>query len=425
MKSIWYSLYNIFILPLLSLIFKIGGLFNAKIKIGLSDRKKLFEQLIINCADLNRAKKKVWIHSASMGEFEQAKPIIRRLRKEKNVDIIITFFSPSGYRNSLKYPYADIISYLPLDTPFNMSRFVNIIKPNLVLLMRYDIWPNLIWYLGQKKIPAMIVDATMRSKSKRKLPIALQFHKTVYRNFTKILTVSENDSINFASFNLKKNRIEAVGDTRFDRVYEKSLEAKNKKLFAEDFFKGKKIFVMGSSWEADEDVMLPAVLKLFKYDPSVVLILVPHEPTVINIEKIEHSLLGNEKSIRFSLLNQYKEEKIIIIDSIGILLTLYYYADAAYVGGSFKQGIHNVLEPAVYGIPVIYGPKIENSREARTLAEDKGGIVVRNKKEAYRILRTLFRDDEGRKLLGEKAFNYVHSNIGATQKILKEVYKII
>lgn len=425
MTKIWFFIYNFVVLPLFYLLLMLLGLFNKKIKEGIRDRKKLFENLIINLAGINRKKKMIWFHSSSMGEFEQAKPIIQEIRKRKDVMIIVTFFSPSGYRNSLKYPHADIVSYIPFDTPNYAIRFLRLVKPTLAVFMRYDIWPNFVWRLSKLKIPTFIVDATMRDSSKRKLPGIKGFHKKMYSSITKILTVSENDLSSFKDFEINSDQLLAVGDTRFDRVYQKSIQAKERKLFKDNFFGEKKVFVMGSSWEADEDVVLPAFLKLMENDENVILIIVPHEPTVVHLEKIENELYGKAKSIRFSFLNNYADERIIIIDSIGILLTLYYYADAAYVGGSFKQGIHNVLEPAVYGIPVLFGPKIENSQEAKKLVELGGGKVIKNKKEAYRVLRTLFSSDEQRLKMGNISKEYVNSNIGATEKIIKELEKFL
>jgi len=425
MKNIWYFLYNILVIPLARVFLFLFSLFNKKIRMGLQDRKKLFENLIIDLAGINRKKKMIWFHSASMGEFEQAKPIIEKLKSERDINVIITFFSPSGYRNSLKYPYADIISYIPIDTPILTERFLNLVRPNLAVFMRYDIWPNMIWKLDKKRIPYFIVDATMRSKSKRKLPLVFDFHKYLYSNVSKILTVSSEDANNFKEFGISENKIEVVGDTRFDRVYSKSIEAKSKKILRENIFEGKKIFVLGSSWEADEDVMLPALMKLMQYDKSVITIIVPHEPTVPHIERIEHTIFKYYSSIRFSFLNNYNNERFIIVDSVGILLTLYAYAHAAYVGGSFKQGIHNVLEPAVYGIPVLYGPKIENSREARELVKLGGAFIVRNKKEAYVIMRKLFLNDKFRTEKGSICADYVKNNIGATEKILSEIYSLV
>jgi 3-deoxy-D-manno-octulosonic-acid transferase len=399
--------------------------FNKKVKKGLKDRKRLFENIIIELHGLNRRKKMVWFHSSSMGEFEQAKPIIQKLKQTQDVNVIVTFFSPSGYENSLRYPYADIVSYIPFDTVGLSKKFLELTKPELAVFMRYDIWPNFIFQLSSKKIPSLLVDATMRAESKRKLPFVKGFHKGLYKRITKILTVSDNDRANFLDFDLDENQVTKIGDTRFDRVYQKSLQAKAKKLFKDNFFEGKKVFVFGSSWEADEDAVLPAFLKMTRYDPKVIMIIAPHEPTLLRLQKIEEYLSTQTKSIRFSYLNSYDNENVIIIDSIGILLTLYYYADVAYVGGSFKQGIHNVLEPAVYGIPVIYGPKIENSREAKKLVELGGSQVVLNKKQAYRALRTLFSEETKRKEMGKVCYDYVAGNVGATDKILSEINNYI
>ena len=147
MKSFWYLFYNGFVIPLAKLFLFFAKLFNSKINSGIKGRKKLFENLIIHLADINRKKKMIWFHSASMGEFEQAKPIIEKIRFEKNVNIVLSFFSPSGYLNSLKYPNADIITYFPYDTPIMAARFLNLVRPNLAILMRYEVWPNMIWQL--------------------------------------------------------------------------------------------------------------------------------------------------------------------------------------------------------------------------------------------------------------------------------------
>jgi len=425
MKNIWYLFYNGIVIPLVKLFLFTAQFFKKKIKIGIEGRKKLFENLIIDLAGIDRRKKMIWFHSSSMGEFEQAKPIIEKLRAENNINVIVTFFSPSGYNNSLKYPHADIIAYFPYDTPIMTSRFLNLVRPNLAVFMRYDIWPNMIWQLEKKKIPSFIVDATMRSNTPRKWIISKSFHKALYSYVTRILAVSKSDEENFKEFNINGDKIKAVGDTRFDRVYQKSLQAKEKKLFKDGFFNGKKVFVLGSSWENDEEVLLPALIKLMDVDPEIITIIVPHEPTELHIESTEQTLMGKFDSIRFSYLNNYKGERVIIIDSIGILLTLYTYAHAAYVGGSFKQGIHNVLEPAVYGIPILFGPKYENSQEAIKLAEIGGGIVVRNKKEAYKNLRKIFTNEKLRLNLGNICADYVKENTGATSKILNEIYKFI
>lgn len=425
MKSIWSLVYNILFLPALYLLIKFAGLFNNKVRRGIAGRKRLFEELILSTNALNRTGKLVWFHSASLGEFEQAKPIIKKLKLEKKLTILITFFSPSGYDNSRKYPYADLISYLPFDTKNNVDKFVRIVKPDLFVMIRYDIWPNLIWNLKKANIPSCIVDATMKKNSSRALPIIKSFHKTLFGDILKILTISEADAEAFKLFNCDDDTVKVVGDTRFDRVYQKSIIARDKKLIRSSVLAGKKVFVAGSTWEQDEEVILPAFLKLVKYDKDVLMIIAPHEPNLLHLEKIENEFEGKLKTIRFSHLNNYSDEKVIIVDSIGILLTLYTYADVAFVGGSFKQNIHNVLEAAVYGIPVVFGPKINNSHEAKELQKRGGGLLIRGKREAYRRLRSLFSDEGLREARGKLSLKYVQENIGATDKIIEEIEKVI
>jgi 3-deoxy-D-manno-octulosonic-acid transferase len=279
--------------------------------------------------------------------------------------------------------------------------------------------------MSEKSIPVFLVDATMRKDSARKLPLIKSFHKILFSWFTKILTVSESDADEFKRFDISDNIITAVGDTRFDRVHQRSKLAKEVNLINTEILKNKKVFVFGSSWEQDEEVIFPAFKKLANNDKSVIMIIAPHEPTLLHLEKIENEFSRELRTIRFSFLTNYSDERVIIVDSIGILLTLYTYADAAFVGGSFKQSIHNVLEAAVYGIPVMFGPKIETSQEAQKLLELGGGILVRNKRDAYRNLRKLFSNDAFRKTKGIISSKYVNENLGATSKILNEIYKSI
>lgn len=425
MDLFWKSAYNILIVPLLLFAMKIAPWFNQKVKIGVVGRKRLFEELIVNMSSLNKKKNLIWFHSSSLGEFEQAKPIIEKLKQSKDVNILVTFFSPSGLENSKKYPFADVVSYIPLDTAQNAARFISLVNPALLVLMRYDLWPNHIYELAKRNIPIFLVDATMRSDSARKNLLAKNFHKHLYGKLSKILTVSEADALNFGVFEFPKHEINPVGDTRFDRVFQRSLVAKERNLIRTEILKDKKVIVAGSTWYEDEETLLPAFMKLTEYDENVLMVIAPHEPTVVHLEKLENDFAGKIKTIRFSSLNNYKDEKIILVDSIGILLTLYYYADIAFVGGSFKSNIHNVLEAAVYGVPVIFGPKITNSQEAIKLAELGGGIIIRNKKDAYRSLRLLTKDESVRSAKGKISKDYVQSNLGATDKILKEMFKVI
>ena len=423
MRSFWYYFYNLLALPIIRFLIYFLSLFKSKIRVGIRGRHGLFKDLIINLSGLDRKKRLLWFHSSSMGEFEQAKPIIEKIKKNADVNILVTFFSPSGYRNSLKYPFADIISYLPFDSTRNGKRFVSLVRPSAVIFMRYDFWPNLIWILRNYNVPIFIVDATMRRSSKRKWLLAKQFHSALFKNFLRILTISEKDKSSFEDFSIPKDILSVVGDTRFDRVYQKSVEAKKKNLFKKGILEGKRVIVLGSTWDADEEVILPAIKKLMKYIDNLLIIIAPHEPTNKRLEELQYTFKDFD-IIRFSFMNDYSNEKVVIIDSIGILLTLYYYADIAYVGGSFRQGVHNVLEPAVYGIPVIFGPKNSNSQEARKMIELGCGIEITNRFNTYRTFRRLISNDEKREEIGKVALDYVEKNIGATEKIIYELANI-
>jgi 3-deoxy-D-manno-octulosonic-acid transferase len=421
-KKFWQIFYNVIFIPILYVILVLISLFDKKVRIGISGRKRIFEELILNRLTLDLSKINIWFHSSSLGEFEQAKPIIEKLKKETDVKIVVSFFSPSGYENSKKYPFADIITYLPFDSEWRARRFIEIISPNIVVFMRYDIWPNHIWSLKKKRIPILLVDATMKKKSPRKLPLLRSFHKYLFEDFTKILTVSDEDADGFKSFKCKNVQIKVVGDTRFDRVYSRSLASKESKIINKEVLINKKVLVAGSSWQQDEDVIIPSFLKLLKFDNNAVMIIAPHEPTLLHLEKLENEFAGQASFIRLSNINNYKNEKVIIVDSIGVLSILYSYADVAFIGGSFKINVHNVLEAAVYGVPVLFGPKIENSQEAKKLLEAGGGIMIKDKKMFYRTLRKLFSDENLIKETGKRSFEFVNKNVGTTDRIIKEIF---
>jgi 3-deoxy-D-manno-octulosonic-acid transferase len=425
MIKIWFFFYNVFILPPFYIALLIASLFNSKIRTGLKGRKRIFENLVIDAASLNKTRKLIWFHSSSLGEFEQAKPIIEELKKRFKINILVTFFSPSGYVNSKNYSYADLVSYIPFDTGSNARKFIGLVKPDLAVIMRYDIWPNHIREMKRAGIKMLLVDATMKKRSSRKMPLIKHFHEVLFKKLTRILAVSEADAEGFKEFGCTDEQLKVVGDTRFDRVYQKSLKAKQSRLIKDEVLKDKKVFVAGSTWNADEEIIFPAFLKLHEYPGNILMIVAPHEPTIINIETIENEIGKYVETIRFSHLNNYKNEKVIIVDSIGILLTLYSYADVAFVGGGFKSNVHNVLEAAVYGVPVLFGPKIENSQEPKELQKRGSGILIRNKKEAYEELKILFSNDDLRKSKKEISLKYIEENLGTTEKIIKEIKKFL
>jgi 3-deoxy-D-manno-octulosonic-acid transferase len=421
----WKLFYNILVVPAMWCAFQCAGFFNKKIRRGIKGRQDLLKN-IKEEVDLSHGHYRLWFHSSSLGEFEQAKPIIAALKQSHpEIDIIATFFSPSGYEHSKSYKLADIISYLPFDSYRQVNNFVDIVQPTAVIMVRYDVWPNLIWALHKRNIPVMIANATMKKNSIRKIFLLRQFHRALYNCFSSILTVSDNDKISFGDFLLSHPTVETIGDTRFDQVKIRSDEAAKKHILPHRIVKGKKIFIVGQSWEADDNVVLPVLFKIQKRMSDLLTIIVPHEPTVEHLEQVEYRLEGNTSFIRFSEMNQYAGEKVILVDSVGILVPLYKYAHVAYVGGSFRQGVHNVLEPAAFSLPVIFGPKHTNSQEAVALAEQGGGFVVEDEKELYRILRTLLENESKRIEAGKKARQLVDKNLGATDRFLKHLMPLL
>ncbi len=421
MLRFWKLLYSVIVLPVLWVALHLLAIVNSKIRRGIRGRTALFQQLQEQITRLGPGKR-VWFHASSLGEFEQAKPIIAQLKQHfPGVHIITSFFSPSGYEHSRKYQHADVITYLPFDTPRNARRFIDLIRPDVAVMVRYDLWPNHIWILHDEGIPVMIANATMRRQTSRRLPFAQNFHHHVYDSLDMILAVSKTDVEAFRLYDLTHPLIDIVGDTRYDQVTSRSVEARSRHLIPQSILEHRKILVAGSSWPEDEEVVLPAFLELRHSIPNVLLVLVPHEPTVDRLEEIEQDLAGKVSFLRFSALNEYAGEQVIIVDSIGILLILYSYAHVAYVGGSFRQGVHNVLEAAVFGIPVIFGPRHRNSQEPLMLVNSGGGFVVNSPEELYRSLRHLLEDDAVRRDAGEKAARFVQMHVGATERFLRHI----
>jgi 3-deoxy-D-manno-octulosonic-acid transferase len=425
MFAFWRFIYSFLTIPLLWVVLQTLGLFNAKVRRGIAGRRGLFENLRQQVSRLGPGKR-VWVHSSSMGEFEQAKPIIARLKQRlPDINVIVTFYSPSGYENSKKFRLADVISYIPFDTRRDARTFLRIAAPDAAVMVRYDIWPNHIWELRQRGTPTLIANATMRRQTERRIPLVRNFHHHVYNAIDIILTVSNADADTFRLFGLTHPRIAAIGDTRFDQVQSRSIEAKKHAIIPGTILQGRKVVVVGSSWPEDEQVILPAFTTLAKTMPDLLMIIVPHEPTLQHLEELEAELRGEASSIRFSALNEYGGEQIIIVDSIGILLTLYSYAHVAFIGGSFKQNVHNVLEAAVYGIPVLFGPKHRNSQEPMMLVDRGGGFIVSDSRELERTLRNLLEDDTARRTAGERASRFVESNVGATDRVLEHLEPIL
>jgi 3-deoxy-D-manno-octulosonic-acid transferase len=423
---IWRILYNSLFIPLGWAVFQLFGLVNDKARRGIAGRRDLFEKLSAKVAGWKAGAPRVWFHASSMGEFEQAKPIITMLRQKRpDVIVAVTFFSPSGFEHSQKYREADLISYLPFDSPGNARRFVATLKPSAAIIMRYDLWPNHVRALRDAGVPAILANATMRRGGLRNIPLFRGYHRELYDMLTAVLTVTDQDRDTCLGYGVSRAVVETAGDTRYDQVARRCEESRRKRLIPEGVVSGKTVIVVGSSWEADERLLLSAFEEYCAERPDILVILVPHEPTEDHLADLEDRMEGRLSSIRFSQLVSYDGERVIVVDSVGILVSLYQYAHLVYVGGGFGAGVHNVLEPAVYGVPVMIGPNHSNSNEAVELIRRDAIIAVDGAGSVSDNLRRLLSDAALREKMGKTALAFVAERRGATARILSSLEKLL
>ncbi|RAJ87367.1 3-deoxy-D-manno-octulosonic-acid transferase [Chitinophaga dinghuensis] len=354
----------------------------------------------------------VWVHAASLGEFEQGRPVLEAIRANyPGHKILLTFFSPSGYEVRKNYPGADYICYLPLDTKANARKFLDLTRPELAIFIKYEFWLHFLTELHTRKIPTLLVSGIFREKQ--------IFFKGYGGLFRKLLAGFTHLFVqNKASLDLLQQidmqNASISGDTRFDRVAALLEEHQQLPLIAQ-FAEGKPLLVAGSTWPEDEQIL--AEWYKTNQDSPLKLVIAPHEIHDTHIQSILHLF---PQAVRYSAVKeQWQEANVLIIDNIGMLTTLYRYASIAYVGGGFgKDGIHNILEPAVYGMPVLIGPVYDKYFEAVELVAAGGAIVVNNAQELNAEVNLLLSDTTmwARKAAVSK--DYVLSNKGATEKIM-------
>lgn len=356
----------------------------------------------------------IWFHAASLGEFEQGRPLIERIRqRHPQYKILLTFFSPSGYEVRKNYNGADIVCYLPFDKPRNVSHFLDIIHPCMAFFIKYEFWQNYLDELHRRRIPVYSVSSIFRKDQ-----IFFKWYGGSYRKVLKDfdhLFVQNEASKRFLS-KIKVNKVTVVGDTRFDRVLEIRNQAKDLPL-VEKFRDNSLTLVAGSSWGPDEDLFI----RYFNDHPEMKLIIAPHVIDEIHLVEIIDKL--KRPYVRYSKANESNvtNADCLIIDCFGLLSSIYRYGEIAYIGGGFGASIHNILEAAVYGMPVIFGPKHKKFMEARELLETKGALTIRNYEELAGHLDKMINESEYLKEIGANAGNYVKSRSGASERILNMI----
>jgi len=396
-------IYNLFLRFYLILIF-ISSFFNKKAKKWLDGRKNNNVIRIDAC---------VWFHFASLGEFEQGRPVLESMRTlHTGHVIVITFFSPSGYEVRKNTPLADHVYYLPLDTAKNAAEFIGNINPSLAVFTKYEYWYHYFSELNKRDIPLYIVSGIFRPKQ-----VFFKWYGGLYRQMLGFVThfFVQDDQSQALLQTVGVTNVTVSGDTRFDRVWQNARSPKRLEVI-EKFKASKPVFIGGSTWPPDEE-LIATLIPLY---PDWKFVIAPHEIGEAKIQALL-KLLPEGKAIRFSEINAplaLDNYAVLIIDNIGMLSSLYQYGEIAFIGGGFGAGIHNILEAAAFGLPVIFGPRYEKFKEARDVVEKQLGFSVVNQEELKEVADILIADRAYRTETGEKIQAYVKANTGATEMIL-------
>jgi 3-deoxy-D-manno-octulosonic-acid transferase len=418
-------IYTIFI-HIYSVAIRFASLFNPKAKLWVEGRRDIFKKI---SSELQLQKnseplisRPIWIHCASLGEFEQGRPLIEKIKSQSpQTKIVLTFFSPSGYEIRKNYKSADHVFYLPADTPFNAKAFIEIVDPQAAFFIKYEFWFNYLNELKKKKIPTYLVSGIFRDDH--------YFFKNYVSWFRKQLDcftwffVQDEHSKELLNSIGKKN-VSIAGDTRFDRVSAVSKQIKELRII-ELFKGGLPLFIGGSTWPADEKLISDQIRKTRQKSKGVTsafkFIIAPHEIGEDHIQSIIQCF-SDLVVLRFSNANEKNvtDADLLILDNIGMLSSVYQYGTIAFIGGGFGKGIHNILEPAAFGLPVIFGTNYTKFTEAKELIKAGGAFTVSDDEELNKTM-LLLQDQEILKTASHISKYYVESRVGATDKVLERI----
>ena len=398
---------------------KLAGLKNRKASLLAKGQKDVWRRLD---EYIDPTARYVWIHAASLGEFEQGRPIIEKLRRERpEYKILLTFFSPSGYEVRKDYAGADCVCYLPFDTPGRVRRFIDKVNPEIAIFVKYEFWRNYLHELWRRQIPTYLVSAVFRPDQaffKR----SHAWYALWLKWYTRIFVQDERSRALLSAIDI--TNVDVCGDTRFDRVSD--IRATRKPIPLLEKFTDRNseerpvVMMAGSSWPQDEDVYAD----WFNAHSDVKLVIAPHEFDDARLDALcrrfsNGAVLMSEAEKNPDKLNG---RQVLILDCFGLLSSAYAYCDVAYVGGGFGAGLHNINEAAVYDVPVIYGPNNAKFIEASEMAESGGGLPISSSEEFEKIADMLFSSKEERESRGLKAGGYIRSKIGATDKIFDKIF---
>ncbi|WP_291119541.1 3-deoxy-D-manno-octulosonic acid transferase [Flavobacterium sp. UBA6135] len=409
------TLYS-FLVSIAGFFLKIVALFNPKMKLFVDGRKSVFETLSKN---ISNSDKTIWFHAASLGEFEQGLPVMEKIKVHfPNHKLVVTFFSPSGYEVRKNNTIADVTVYLPLDTKQNAKHFLDSVHPELVFFIKYEFWPNYLNELKNRKISTYLISGIFR-ENQAFFKWYGGFYRKALNSFDYFFV--QNESSKKLVQQLGFQNVSVSGDTRFDRVVS-ILERENHLDFIEKFKNNTLTIVIGSSWPKDEELLVNFINQSSE---NIKFIIAPHNIKSEQIQGLQKSL--SKKCILFSDIASGRhlsinEHDVFIIDTIGVLTKIYSYADIAYVGGGFgNPGVHNLLEPATFGVPIVIGPNYSHFAEATALVNIEGCISVSNQNELNDAFLNLISNDDIRHEKGHISSTFVQMNKGATDKIVSHI----
>lgn len=407
------ALYSISI-QLFSLLIQLAAPFNIKAKQICQGRRKTFPLLVEKIKQGDRI---AWVHCASLGEFEQGRPIIEALKKQHpEFKILLTFFSPSGYEIRKNYDLADYTCYLPADTRSNAQKLVELVKPELVFFVKYEFWNNYLREFKKRNIPLYLVSAIFRENQQFfKNSLGGKWYRKMLFCFEHFF-VQDDNSVQLLK-QIGITRVTRAGDTRFDRVAEIAKNGKNIPLVEK--FKGNSLLVVaGSSWKPDEELLVQYIYQ----HPEVKFVIAPHETKRGNVDRLINLLKTNIICYTEASEETVINKQVLLIDTIGILSSIYRYADLAYIGGGFGVGIHNTLEAAIFGMPIVFGPNYLKFNEATSMVKLGIAFPFSNSEELSTILNQMLLDKEKRESVCQKCTTFTNQNLGATQVILNKVF---
>ena len=402
-------LYN-FCIAVYALLIRLVTPFNRKARLWCEGRKGLTERLQRAIGDAEHI---VWVHSSSLGEFEQGRPIVDYIRAHyPDYKILLTFFSPSGYEMRKNYPNADYVSYIPVDTRRRVRQFLDAVKPEVAIFVKNEFWLNMLAELRRRNIRTYLASAIFRRNSIFFNPVGDIWRKALH-SFDTLFVQDEGSKALLAEIGVEN--VVVAGDTRFDRVSAIAEQAEKVEIIEQ--FKGdKRLFVAGSTWGPDEEILLP----LINENPDIKFVIAPHEMDESRIDRILREVKGG--AVRYTQLpSDFTDKQVLVLDTIGLLSRVYGSAEWAYVGGGFGVGIHSTLEAAVYGMPVAFGTNYRKFREACDLIALGAGRSVRSAEELKAWFDELKSDKEYLARLSALAKVYVGQHRGATEKIVKEI----